>query len=1066
MRMFHQLSKKEIIKFIYPILLLVIVLALAVANIKEGTWLTGWDNLHQEFNFELNLERHLFSSWQEYQGLGLPASMAHAADLPRMLIIFIFDIFIPTNYVRYAYMFFCLYLGALGTYFLFNWIIRQNREKINLSINQIRLSSFLVSLFFIFNLGTLLIFYNPISMFPTQWAYLPWLILIFLKIIKRGGIRNYFLFALFTLFATPMAYTPTLFVMYALVLSIFSIGLIINKLKEKILILTIKRITLIAIITILINLFWLVPFVLNLSLGGDEVIKNSAINDIVSEDIFERNAARGRLQDVAILKGFTFDNSDFVAATGTFEPMLGEWILHFDSNNFELIGYVFFIFLLIGIVVANIKGLKYSKQFAALLIFSFFFLFSTNPPLGFIFEWLRNTSPMFEEAMRFPYTKIIQIATLIYSISFGFFIVECFHLLNKLPIKLIQIFSLIIVLLIFMFAFPMYKGNLIYNELKVEIPKYYFEMFDWFEEQPKNVRIANLPQDNFMNWDHYLWGQRGSGFLWYGIQQPILDRSFDVWSKSNEKYFDEVNSAIYNRDIESIEEIAKKYNIGWFLYDKNVRTSTTFQLDDPQLKLYDELLQELEKKDDFELVKSFGNDDIIVLGYLPNIDKDSFIKSSEAGFENVDFGIDYLDEDYYYFSTSKNVDPGTINIPDYFDFEQYALAALSQDINTKMLTVNYLLPEVLIDGNKVFPNSQTITEFQYKLDKEVLLVDFNGDIVSLKQGEEEYLYVDIKLPIEITYTDGLSQELLLNKNVQGDNIEISNNQELEVRYPYLQENLSLSPSNRLESFDGKSCIEDGMLKDEKSINSFKLENGGITLDSLNSVTCDSIIDGGELPSGTNYILSLEYQKVKGQSAEINVIASKYLSPILRLRLKEGQNLSLIDNWKTNSNGFNIFLWNISRGTKESQSIVNEPKIQFYPGHFINKIKLNSIQHASDLIINHSSRVLPFLYSVDMSGSGTLELAQTSNQYWQVLDTASVTKINGNDWGNQWKVDDLNNEEIFIIYQPALFEFISQLITFLVIYTLFIGYIIKTYFLRSPDQKIKLNEKSLNHNPSL
>ncbi len=66
-------------------LLLFLVAALIIGNYRPGTWLTGWDNLHPEFNFSINAKRAFFSVWQEYQGLGLLSGMAHAADLFRVL---------------------------------------------------------------------------------------------------------------------------------------------------------------------------------------------------------------------------------------------------------------------------------------------------------------------------------------------------------------------------------------------------------------------------------------------------------------------------------------------------------------------------------------------------------------------------------------------------------------------------------------------------------------------------------------------------------------------------------------------------------------------------------------------------------------------------------------------------------------------------------------------------------------------------------------------------------------------------------------------------------------------
>ena len=57
-----------------------------------------------------------------------------------------------------------------------------------------------------------------------------------------------------------------------------------------------------------------------------------------------------------------------------------------------------------------------------------------------------------------------------------------------------------------------------------------------------NIKMLEKYETAWGGWNYYDWGYRGSGFLWYGIKQPILDRAFDVWDKSSEKYYEEIKS--------------------------------------------------------------------------------------------------------------------------------------------------------------------------------------------------------------------------------------------------------------------------------------------------------------------------------------------------------------------------------------------------------------------------------------------------------------------------------------------------------------------------------------------
>ena len=95
-----------------------LVVLLFITNYVPGTILSGWDNLHPEFDFGLNIKRSIFAVWQEYQGVGLLGGMAHAADLPRQIFLLFLSLFLPLNSLRYIWTFIMLFVGSAGAYFL------------------------------------------------------------------------------------------------------------------------------------------------------------------------------------------------------------------------------------------------------------------------------------------------------------------------------------------------------------------------------------------------------------------------------------------------------------------------------------------------------------------------------------------------------------------------------------------------------------------------------------------------------------------------------------------------------------------------------------------------------------------------------------------------------------------------------------------------------------------------------------------------------------------------------------------------------------------------------------
>ena len=174
---------KKILRFlqnnIFPIIITLICVILAWKNYIPNTILSGWDTLHPEFNFWLYFKRAINGVWMEYQGLGAIASQSHSAEITRLLIVGILDLLLPNNLVRYSFFFLCLIVGALGIYSFSKYILSIKWHK------YIGISSFLASLFYIFNLTTVQQFYVPLEMFAVHYASVPWLFLLALRYIRE-----------------------------------------------------------------------------------------------------------------------------------------------------------------------------------------------------------------------------------------------------------------------------------------------------------------------------------------------------------------------------------------------------------------------------------------------------------------------------------------------------------------------------------------------------------------------------------------------------------------------------------------------------------------------------------------------------------------------------------------------------------------------------------------------------------------------------------------------------------------------------------------------------------------
>ena len=191
----------------FPFLILVVVGVISWKNFIPGTYLSGWDTLHPEFNFPLYLKRIFWGVWQEHQGIGALTVQAHASEISRLIFLYLLGFILPQNLVRYAFFSLTLFFGALGVYFFLDYVFpKRSFWK--------RLASFVGSLFYLLNLATVQQYYVPLEMFAVYFVAVPWIFLLILKYLNKGGKKNLFLLALVLFFSSSMSHTPTLFYVF------------------------------------------------------------------------------------------------------------------------------------------------------------------------------------------------------------------------------------------------------------------------------------------------------------------------------------------------------------------------------------------------------------------------------------------------------------------------------------------------------------------------------------------------------------------------------------------------------------------------------------------------------------------------------------------------------------------------------------------------------------------------------------------------------------------------------------------------------------------------------------
>ncbi len=544
-------------KNLYPILILGIVALISLLAYKPGTFLTGWDTLHPEFDFGLNFERMFNGVWREEQGLGALAGHTHMADLPRVGFLWVLHFVLPLNALRYLYVFLCLLMGPLGTFYLLKHIFGEGYRS---QVTGYGLVAFLGSLFYLLNLGTLQQFYAPFEMFTMQYALLPWTILFSLKYLNDDATKkkwSLLLFSLFTLLATPQAYAAHLWYPF---FGIFSLFLLLQK--------SFKKSVILILLTLAINSFWLLPNLYYIFTSSN-VPKESKQNRIFSQEYRLRNQENGYIQDVAIAKGFYFQWSAYNSEKNKFEYLMPEWRRHLSNPAVQTIGYVFFGFSLGGLFLAFKRRQKTLLSFAPFVIVPFIFLMNHTPPFSWLYNYLLNFS-LFEEAVRFIFTKLSILLVFGYAIYLSYFLVWVFDKLNSKS-RLYILFSIFYILALLAFCFPLLRGHLISDKFKIKVPDQYFQLWKYMKTQP-NETVLTLPLHTFSGWQYNKWGYQGSGFIWFGMKQPVLDRDSDRWSISNEQAFRELQYTLYSQRVEQFDKTLKKFGVGYIVWDTSIIT--------------------------------------------------------------------------------------------------------------------------------------------------------------------------------------------------------------------------------------------------------------------------------------------------------------------------------------------------------------------------------------------------------------------------------------------------------------------------------------------------------------
>ena len=775
----------KIKNYILLSILIIIPTVICYLNFNSGTYLSGWDTIHSEFDFKIAFSRILSPAFMDHQGLGAVSSQSHLADLPRIIFIYFLSFIFSENFLRYSYVFLMLIIGPVGVYQFLKELLNQAPEDEENDSHL--LPSFIGSLSYLTNLSVVQHFNVPLEMFVTFFGFLGFIFWAILRCQREFTKKNFAWLILFSFLISPASHTATLFYMFLLFTGIYLLVNVLTSDDKRVLL---KRSSLILTGIITTNLFWILPNIYFILTHGNQVA-SSKINTLFSDQAYLSNLSFGDFSDIAILKNYLFiwqiwDKNKFI-------PLLGPWFENLNTGII-LFGYAVFFFSILGIGLSLVRKDKKLFGFIVTFIFCAIFIGSSKSVAGGFIDYLRNNIPFLQEALRFPFNKFSTLFSLSISVFLAYFFYLFFGISKKEYLNIV--FTLMFAVFSCVYFLPAFKGNLINPLMRITYDNSYFELFDYFKNQPEYGRVADLPVHSVYGWTYYNFGYQGAGFLWFGIDKPLLNREFDRWESKNEDYFDEMSFAIYNDNPKQLENVLNKYQIRWVMVDQNVISPG----DNASILHNPETLKTLSQVSNLKLDKKIG-ENIYIYKYFPQVEfakqklvENSSFLSNETFRESQDLAFNQLGN--YYSVKSPEV--------------TYGLKTATEVLNPNLVTSDQ--KNITIANIKGIKANQIATDVNFSYPILKILDGKNPNNLKIKQ-DSDYISLNSTL-----ISDQSSQSLSLN---QINSINLWKKGE-EIKFDELKNYLSVI-----------NCGVDS----QGTSYSLEQKNGGLVINSKYSDTC-------------------------------------------------------------------------------------------------------------------------------------------------------------------------------------------------------------------------------------
>lgn len=956
-------------QILFPLILVLLTIVICFLNYTPKTFLTGWDTLHPEFNFSLNFQR-LLSLWHPEQGLGDIPGHAQISELPRVFILYLLHFVLPLNFLRYSYIFICFVIGPLGIYFLINFLFKK------------KLIAFLTAILYIFNLSTVQQFYVPFEMFPTQWAFLPFIILFSIKYLTQKSKKNLILFSLFTLLATPQAYAPQLwFAFFFIYLSFLIIHSFFNRQDLK------KSLTLI-LFTLLLNAFWLIPNLFYI-FTSSSINKDYRGNRLYSQEYLLKNRANGNLADSTLIKGFYLDWSVFDFNHNSFDQLMPQWKHHFNQPIVLIIGYLIFIASFFGLIISFLKKDHLFISLSPFFIIPFVLLSNRIPIFSQFFDFLIKNSTL-RESFRFIFSKLSILLLFGLVIFFSYTLSFVFQKIKSLKFQ--NIISTLIVICLIIYTFPIFQGQLVSQAVRIKIPDNYFQFWQFMNSQGDS-RILTLPLNQFSGWQYYNWGYQGSGFLWFNLKQSLLDRDSDRWSIQNEQSYQEFFNSLYSQKSDIFFHSLQKYQIKYIIIDQSIISSSSNNNNQITFKNEtDALLKKLEDQKSIAKINQFGSISI----YQTNFPVFNTTTKTITNYVSPSYQSAYFDaanSQDYITTTQTNI---------FYPFRD--LLNSNQKIDLNKLEINQISPSQWQIGLK------NPTNYQLQLPS---LTSTEKSITASVYLESSKIIFKFPFPQEIL--NSLKTEFNLPKN--STQVKIN-----DIFFPITSDSPNQFLGNINIFINSANYLNDQIINFGFDINkTIYLKNVYLNSQSIDFINPQNFnLNLPNLPHSSGYIIAIKSQFISGIPLRLCLKNNYSFVCNIEDELSKNKNSSwdyfLVPS-TGNDLGYQLNFNNVSIREYISKSVLDQVSIIPIPFNFLSQIKFeDSTKNPTQFfVLNQSFHPdwLAFYFDLPAGRHGGLKPVFLKNH------------VLANNWANAWELPtNINPSQIHVIFWPQIFEFLG------------------------------------------